>query len=338
MGYTPHERADAASAFLVRLANQSSGLLSLSAIVTRLLRLLRDDLGFESCAIAMLEEGTADVLNVVGASGSHTDLQGTTERQSRGIAWDVLQSEAIAVVPDLIADPRGCARTPEERSAAFVPLIVGGRAIGVLGAYRASVGAFTPDDVAALGLVAQPIANALIAARSHRGLRGASAHDPLTGLATQAHFVGRIEGEIRRSAGTAQVLTVVLLRSVGMTRPGVHLGDPAGDRTLVAIAHTLRDGCRRYDVAARVSGDEFAMLLPETTAAEAEAFLHQFDQIDVLPDLSRSVQRTEILPGAPPPSVVLCLSWGAATWPADGQTPQDLMNVAAHRLRQKTRR
>ncbi|HLJ60760.1 MAG TPA: GAF domain-containing protein [bacterium] len=340
MGDTPHEHADAASAFLARLANQFSDFLTLSAVATSLLRFLRDDLGFESCAVAMLEQGSVDVLKVVGASGSHADLQGTIERKGRGIVWDVLQSQANAVVPDLTADPRGCARTPQERSGVFVPLVVGGRPIGILGAYRASVGAFTPDEVATLDLVARPIAGTLNAAQVHQRLRDASAHDPVTGLATQANFVSRVEGEIRRAVGTPHLLTVAVLRPIGVPRTVVQLAANAGERGLVAVAHKLRRGCRRHDVAARMSGDEFALLLPETTAAEAEAFLQQFDQIEVFPDddVFRSVERTPIVPGAPHPRVALSLAWGAATWPVDGQTPQDLMDVATCRLRHKTLR
>jgi diguanylate cyclase (GGDEF)-like protein len=56
-------------------------------------------------------------------------------------------------------------------------------------------------------------------------------------------------------------------------------GHDAGDRTLVAVADTLRSACRLGDVVARWGGEEFVMLLPETDGDRAHAFAERLREV-----------------------------------------------------------
>lgn len=93
--------------------------------------------------------------------------------------------------------------------------------------------------------------------------------DPLTGLANRRHFMEALDLEVERSERYGRPLSVVALdmdhfKSVNDTH-----GHGAGDTVLQEAARALRSVCRDVDLAARLGGEELALLLPETDAAGA---------------------------------------------------------------------
>jgi diguanylate cyclase (GGDEF)-like protein len=93
--------------------------------------------------------------------------------------------------------------------------------------------------------------------------------DSLTGLANRAAFIERIEIEIERQKRSRQPMTLAYIDCDDFKRVNDRHGHAAGDRLLQDIAHTLVRSVRKTDMAARIGGDEFALLLPETGAREA---------------------------------------------------------------------
>jgi diguanylate cyclase (GGDEF)-like protein len=97
-----------------------------------------------------------------------------------------------------------------------------------------------------------------------RGLRQAATSDPLTGLLNRAAFLARVEAERNRSQRTGRPLAIAFLDCDDFKAVNDACGHLAGDRVLKTAADTLGDGVRSYDSVARVGGDEFAILFPET--------------------------------------------------------------------------
>lgn len=93
--------------------------------------------------------------------------------------------------------------------------------------------------------------------------------DPKTGVWNAAYFSNSLQDELTRAQGLNRPLTIVmadldLLRNINNT-----YGHLAGDVVLQGVARVLQEMVNPYDTVARFGGEEFAILMPETTAEEA---------------------------------------------------------------------
>jgi len=90
--------------------------------------------------------------------------------------------------------------------------------------------------------------------------------DPLTGLFNRYHFEAMLKREIARCA-RYEVSLSLLLVDVDRLKPlNDRWGHQAGDRALSRVAAAIQKSLRGTDIAARIGGDEFAIILPDTDA------------------------------------------------------------------------
>ncbi len=99
--------------------------------------------------------------------------------------------------------------------------------------------------------------------------------DSLTGLLTRGPFFDALESEAQRSRRYAHPLTVAYLDVDDFKVVNDAHGHPAGDAVLMTLADTLKRGTRATDVAARIGGDEFALLIPESDEVAARSTLER---------------------------------------------------------------
>jgi diguanylate cyclase (GGDEF)-like protein/PAS domain S-box-containing protein len=147
-------------------------------------------------------------------------------------------------------------------------------------------------------------------------LRHLAETDALTGLANYRRLSETLETEIKRSDRTARAFAVLLFDLDGMKRINDSHGHLAGNRALCRLADIFRSSCRSIDTAARYGGDEFAIILPETCAKEADAVVHRICE-------SLSIDLNEPL---------LSASVGMAVYPEDGTTIETLFHAADRAL------
>ena len=161
-----------------------------------------------------------------------------------------------------------------------------------------------------------------IVAEKTRDLERLALEDPLTGLANRRHFDRELEREVQRARRSGQPIALLIADVDFFKAYNDALGHPQGDQCLRVVASALQaSGRRAGDLAARVGGEEFALLLPDMTPALAETLaerlrLSVFDQ-------------TEPHPGAP--LGCLTLSIGVAAFDAGGLetlTPSRLVEMA----------
>lgn len=108
--------------------------------------------------------------------------------------------------------------------------------------------------------------------RSYDGVRRLSITDALTGLYNRRHFGQRLREETRRAQRYGHRASVLYVDIDRLKTINDDFGHKAGDGALVAVGRALLDNVRTVDVVARIGGDEFAVLLPETSVEQASAF------------------------------------------------------------------
>jgi diguanylate cyclase (GGDEF)-like protein len=140
--------------------------------------------------------------------------------------------------------------------------------------------------------------------------------DPLTGLGNYRRLVEVLAAEIERSGRTGRPFAVLVLDLDQLKKINDRYGHLIGSQVLCRLADVLRVFCRAIDTAARYGGDEFALILPETTAAAARLVASRI----------RSRLATDSL--QPP----LSASIGVAVYPQDGETMQALLRTADREL------
>ena len=151
---------------------------------------------------------------------------------------------------------------------------------------------------------------------SEDNLRHLAATDALTGLANYRRLSETLESEIKRSERTARAFALLIFDLNGMKRINDSHGHLAGNRALCRLADIFRFSCRSIDTAARYGGDEFAIILPETSAEQADAVGHRI---------------CERLAGDHE-EPLLSVSVGVATYPEDGTTIETLFQAADRAL------
>ncbi|MCC2677155.1 MAG: hypothetical protein K0R58_4102, partial [Ramlibacter sp.] len=153
-------------------------------------------------------------------------------------------------------------------------------------------------------------------------LKFESTHDSLSGLPNRKFFTQWMERSLAQARREQHKLALLHLDLDGFRRINDERGQEIGDRLLRVAAKRFRETLRESDMLARVGGDEFAILTPATASAENVAVLAQ--------RLIESL-RDPLLPQFGEECAV-GVSIGIAFYPADGNTPDQLMHAADEAL------
>ena len=202
------------------------------------------------------------------------------------------------------------------------PLTFDGRLIGGLVIYHTVPGSFTDEHRRVLGRVSEQAAAVIYNSTRFEQTEHESHTDPLTGMPNRRSLDRQLEAGLARAArggtgGSVVVLDLDRLKEINDT-----YGHEAGDRALRVVGNVLRSTVRHQDLCARFAGDEFIVVLwdcdPEHEARRVA-------------DLQSAVAAHPFEP-RPGVRVSLSISAGAARFPEDGTTFEELLAAGDERM------
>ncbi len=178
-------------------------------------------------------------------------------------------------------------------------------------------------EVGALGYITDPLDIDLLLARVRTLLdfkgyldtyKEAAFTDHLTGLANRRRFEGQLEREVTRTQRYERPFCLLLLDIDHFKQVNDTYGHEAGDEAIRHLAKTLQAGTRGIDLAARIGGEEFAVILTETNFEVG---------VEVAERLRQAIRQEEI-----PTVGRITASFGVVEFPACAQTGRDLQMAA----------
>jgi diguanylate cyclase (GGDEF)-like protein/PAS domain S-box-containing protein len=166
--------------------------------------------------------------------------------------------------------------------------------------------------------IAGQVALSLASLRLRETLREQSIRDPLTGLFNRRFMQESLNRELVRSKRKKTPLAVVFLDLDHFKRFNDTFGHDAGDAVLRSVAEALRTHYRADDVVCRYGGEEFAVILPESSAEEAA---RRSEDLRVGIKQLRVRHQSKVLDG-------MTLSMGIAAFPQHASSEEELLRLA----------
>jgi two-component system, cell cycle response regulator len=158
------------------------------------------------------------------------------------------------------------------RGGVFIPLM--GRELRPIGTlslfWRHSEREPEPEHVEQAESLAESCIPAIENARRYGEARKLAETDALTGLYNQRYFHDTLRREVTRAQRYERDLALIVFDLDDFKSINDEVGHLAGDRVLAQAADRLREAVRSVDVPCRIGGDEFAVILPESSAGDAD--------------------------------------------------------------------
>ncbi len=195
------------------------------------------------------------------------------------------------------------------------PPVSGGRVLAT-GVMVAVAGAISATAAANRSLAEQE--RKALTDRLHR----LATYDGLTGCLNYQAFQEALSSESTQAERYGRAFTVVIADLDGFKTINDHHGHAVGDVTLTTLAAEMLQGVRSVDKVGRIGGDEFAVLLPETSSDEAEVLVERI--------------RSRTLAAVTPERVTV--SFGVSTWSGHGDSASELLRRADAALYEAKRR
>ncbi|MEP6848755.1 MAG: diguanylate cyclase [Acidobacteriota bacterium] len=235
-------------------------------------------------ASLLIRKDASEALLPIASIGVRTDLTRAVNIGAR-VARHTLENGKPLLVKDVnkvklkTSSPDRKYRTPSFIS---YPIAIGERGVAVLNLTdKADGAAFSEHDLDVLRAIMPQIAVAIdrTALKEQAGAYAQlSVTDSLTGLMNRRYIETRLSEEIRRSNRHGFPMSFMMLDVDDFKAYNDQFGHPEGDEALKLVGQVIKDTVRGADVASRYGGEEFAILLPQTTAEEAEAIAERIRQ------------------------------------------------------------
>jgi len=277
---------------LARLARVLASSTRLDEVLFEVVRSVTEILDVDDCVFFLWDESER-VLVQRAAWGPKLDREARSVRNpmrlrlGQGIVGSVAASRLVEMVDDVSVDRRYILDEVEAGSELAVPVLHQDRLVGVLDVESSDQRAFGADEAVLVTRLADLSAPSIVLLRRSEQesrrveealrevesrLRHLSTHDALTGLLGRGTFGEELSAALAAGASGGPSVAVVSFSLPGFEVINRSIGTSAGDEILKRVAGVLRERAGRGDVAARVAGVEFAVLLRGADLARAIDF------------------------------------------------------------------
>jgi len=246
---------------------------SLEALLERISAALMDLLQYDTLIIYEADEAQEFLIPVLATDQYAEEIMRDRAPFGVGITGLAVSQHEAILANHAHLDPRihvipGTPLDPE--SFMSIPLLSRGLVMGALNIYRQGEDAvFTPEEFEIAKRFGGAAALAIDNAHQRAELELAAQTDSLTGLYNHRHFHERLRAELNRASRKHDSCALMVMDIDDFKKVNDVFGHAAGDAVLVAIADLLRSTVRVSDLACRIGGEEFAVILPSCDAGDA---------------------------------------------------------------------
>jgi diguanylate cyclase (GGDEF)-like protein len=282
-------------------------------------------LGAERGSLLVFDE-MSNELTVKAAVGTRAEVLSEARVQpGEGVSGTVFQEGRPLVVRDLHAagvSPAPAERLYKTKSFISYPITIAGRKVGVLNVTDKIEGSYSDVDLSLLESIAPQMALALDRAEWQEKatqFQLMSITDPLTGLLNRRYLEERLMEELNRSRRYEHPMSFMMIDIDDFKHYNDRNLHQAGDLALEMTAQCLKSALRSADVASRYGGEEFCILLPQTSLSEAKIIAER---------IRRRVERTRYPHGKHQPLGALTVSIGVSSLAPGVETPETIIRAA----------
>jgi diguanylate cyclase (GGDEF)-like protein len=321
----PYEQREAGEvAVFQELGKALTSSLQLDQVLRTIMEKIDEFLRPENWSLLLLDEAKQELYFELAVGKASPALKDVRIKVGQGIAGWVAQNGETVVVPDTSKDTRFFGKVDEKtktetQSIVAVPVKFRDTCLGVIELINC-VGpdGFDPRDLKLLEALSDFAAIALENARHVKRIHELTITDDCTTLYNARHMGFILDTEIYRSLRYAYEFSLVFIDLDYFKQVNDTHGHLVGSRLLAEIGNALKNKCRLIDFAFRYGGDEFVLLLPQTSKENA---------LNVARRLHKLIRESVWL-AAEGLNIHVTPSLGVASYPVDSKTKEGLLHLA----------
>ncbi len=284
---------------------------------------ISDFLQPDAWSLLMLDEKTNELYDEIAMGAGAGKLKDVRAKLREGIGgWVAEHGEAI-LIEDVRNEPRLSSKNgvcqPDARSIICVPVKGRERVLGVIELVNTSGSShFHEEDLPILTHLADYAAIAVENARYVKRIHDLTITDDCTTLYNARHLNFVLDAEIYRSLRYGYEFSVIFIDLDHFKQVNDTHGHLTGSKLLWHVGNLLKRHLRLIDYAFRYGGDEFVVLLPQTSKHKALRVVRRL----------RDLLNSRVFLDEEGLNVRVTASFGVAAFPADARTRRELLNLA----------